>query len=99
MAHSHSRVIRELCAGQPRDLPVGRHVARSRTGAGEWRLEATSQLRHLKSAHLALVTDLPEGNDVNALPALFDQAFGQWCEYFAVDPECASRLDGAWARR
>ncbi len=43
-------------------------------------------IRRLVSEHLTLYTDLPPGDEVDALPALFDQAFPQWCAYFGLDP-------------
>jgi hypothetical protein len=43
------------------------------------------EIRRLESRHLTLYTDLPVGEEVDALPALFDQAFSQWCGYFGVD--------------
>jgi len=41
-------------------------------------------LRRVSSRHLTLVTDLPPGEAVDALPGYFDQAIAQWCEYFGV---------------
>jgi hypothetical protein len=34
---------------------------------------------------LTLYTDLPPDEEVDVLPAVFDQAFAQWCAYFGVD--------------
>ncbi len=45
-----------------------------------------SGFRQLHSQHLTLHTDLPPSAEVDALPGYFDQAFAQWCAYFAVDP-------------
>ena len=42
-------------------------------------------IRQIESKHLTLFTDLPAGEEVDALPALFDRAFPQWCRYFGVD--------------
>lgn len=47
---------------------------------------AAAGIRGLSSRRLALYTDLPPGDEVDALPEVFDQAFPQWCEYFRVDP-------------
>ena len=44
-------------------------------------------IRQLASKHLTLLTDLPSSPEVDALPDLFDQAFGQWCDYFGVDAD------------
>jgi hypothetical protein len=41
--------------------------------------------RRMTSEHLSLITDVSRDADVDALPALFDQAFAQWCSYFGVD--------------
>jgi hypothetical protein len=49
--------------------------------------EPPAGIRQLASKHLTLFTDLPSSPEVDALPALFDQAFGQWCGYFSVDAE------------
>ena len=54
--------------------------------------EPLASIRRLESKHLTLITDLPPSEQVDALPALFDQAFPQWCAYFGVD---AGQLD-AW---
>ncbi len=43
-------------------------------------------IRKLESRRLTLYTDLPASKNVEELPAVFDQAFPQWCEYFGVDP-------------
>ena len=53
--------------------------------AAETRAGASFGIRKLAGTHLTLYTDLAPNPDVDALPALFDQAFGQWCKYFSVD--------------
>lgn len=47
---------------------------------------AAAGIRKLTSEHLVLFTDLPVAAAVDELPAIFDLAIPQWCEYFAVDP-------------
>ncbi len=42
-------------------------------------------VRRIESRHLLLDTDLPSGDEIDALPSYFDQAFPQWCDYFGVD--------------
>ncbi len=42
-------------------------------------------IRRLASRHLVLYTDLPEGPEIDRLPAVFDQAVPQWAEYFGVE--------------
>jgi hypothetical protein len=37
--------------------------------------------------HLTVITDLPSDADLEALPAIFDQAMPVWCERFKVDPK------------
>ncbi|MBI3838621.1 MAG: hypothetical protein HY288_11900 [Planctomycetia bacterium] len=49
--------------------------------------EPPAGIRQLASKHLALYTDLPSQPEIDALPTLFDQAFGQWCAYFGVDEQ------------
>lgn len=51
----------------------------------ENRLSAAG-IRKLSSRRLTLYTDLPPERSVDELPAVFDQAFPQWCDYFHVDP-------------
>ncbi len=46
---------------------------------------AAAGLRKLTGKHLTLYTDLPPGAEVDVLPAVFDQAFPQWCRYLGVD--------------
>ena len=43
-------------------------------------------IRRIASVHLTLYTDLPPGEQVDALPSVFDQAVPQWCGYFQRDP-------------
>ncbi len=47
---------------------------------------ASKGIRKNAGKHLVLYTDLPPSEDVDELPAIFDQAVPQWCEYFGVDP-------------
>lgn len=59
--------------------------------AGIAALEATARragLRVLTGEHLVLITDRPErpGDGVAELPAVFDAAWGTWCEHYAIDP-------------
>ena len=42
-------------------------------------------IRKIASRHLVLYTDLPSSEEVDELPALFDQAVPQWAAYFKVD--------------
>lgn len=42
-------------------------------------------IRKLEGKHLRLFTDLPSSPEVDVLPEVFDQAFPQWCRYFALD--------------
>ncbi len=43
-------------------------------------------IRKLVGKHLTLYTDLPSMPAVDELPALFDQAYPQWGEYFGAEP-------------
>lgn len=43
--------------------------------------------RRLEGQHLTLITDLAASAEVDELPAVFDAAFPQWCEYFSLDPK------------
>ncbi len=44
---------------------------------------ATAGIRKLPGKRLTLYTDLP-GAEVDQLPAVFDEAFPQWCKHFKV---------------
>jgi len=45
---------------------------------------AAAGIRKLSSQRLTLYTDLT-GAEIDRLPAIFDQAFPQWCRYFGID--------------
>jgi hypothetical protein len=49
-------------------------------------------LRLLESDHLVLATDRParQGDGVEDLPRIFDQAFASWCVHFAIPPATRS---------
>jgi len=50
------------------------------------RKAAAEGIRRIDGKHLTLYTDLPPDASLDELPAAFDQAFPQWCEYFRLDP-------------
>jgi len=52
---------------------------------------AAAGIRKIVGKHVTVYTDLPKGPDVDELPALFDQAIPQWCEYFGIDPAKAAK--------
>lgn len=39
--------------------------------------------------HLVLYSDLPATPEITELPAIFDLAVPQWCQYFSIDPQRA----------
>lgn len=41
-------------------------------------------IRKVEGKHLTLYTDVPKSDAVDRLPDVFDQAYPQWCDYFAV---------------
>ncbi|MEE9603563.1 MAG: hypothetical protein V3V75_09675 [Thermoguttaceae bacterium] len=47
---------------------------------------AAAGIRKLAGKHLTLYTDMPSSAEIDQLPAIFDRAFGQWCEYFKINP-------------
>ena len=47
---------------------------------------ASAGIRKLAGKYLTLFTDLPPHPAVDQLPAIFDQAIPQWCEYFELSP-------------
>jgi hypothetical protein len=85
------------CAATPKDVPSpgdparGQHAA-SALAVDEGRARAAG-IRKLASQHLTLYTDLPVDSGVDELPAIFDQAYVQWCKYFGQTP----RLDPPWS--
>jgi hypothetical protein len=73
------------------DLP-GR--AEGSRGAGGGSLAAVDEariaaagIRKLSGRHLTLFTDLPPGEKIDSLPAVFDLALPQWCQYFGIPTE------------
>lgn len=52
---------------------------------------AAAGIRKLTSEHLILYTDLPAAADVDELPAVFDQAVPQWCQYFGIPEQQAAK--------
>jgi len=42
-------------------------------------------IRKVAGKHLTLYTDIPPGEEIDALPAMFDQAVPQWCAYFGIE--------------
>ena len=48
---------------------------------------AADGIRKLSGKHLTLYTDLPRSEQIEILPAVFDQAFPQWCQYFRVSAQ------------
>lgn len=51
---------------------------------------AQAGIRKLAGKRIAFYTDLPSGNEIDALPEIFDQAFPQWREYFGVAAEASA---------
>lgn len=51
-------------------------------------------IRKLSGEHLTLYTDLPSSPAIDKLPALFDQAYPQWREYFGKEPKAPWRVIG-----
>ena len=47
---------------------------------------AAEGIRKLEGKRLVLLTDLELDDEIRVLPEVFDQAFGQWCDYFRIDP-------------
>jgi hypothetical protein len=45
---------------------------------------AAAGIHKISSRRLVLYTDLPLDEEVRGLPAVFDQAFPQWCQYFQI---------------
>lgn len=72
-------------------LSVHGFVCAAETGVDVGQLEAIARragLRVLESTHLVLATDRPvrEGDGVDELPAVFDDAFEAWCRHYGMNP-------------
>ena len=50
-------------------------------------LARAQTFRELPGRHLTLITDLAESPEVDALPAVFDQAVPLWCQYFGLEQQ------------
>ncbi|QDV67131.1 hypothetical protein Poly24_08220 [Rosistilla carotiformis] len=48
---------------------------------------AAAQTRQFSGRHVTIHTDLPASAALDQLPAAFDAAVPQWCEFFGVDPD------------
>lgn len=76
-------VIAPLAAAQPPAEPAAtpalRPLVARATQAG---------LRVLRGRHLMLVTDRPprDGDGLDQLPPIFDEAFAVWCRHYGLDP-------------
>ncbi len=73
-------IVRSLCA-----LALAGFAASTCAGDEPEPPASAAGIRKISSRHLTLYTDLFTSEEVDALPALFDQAFPQWCAYFGVD--------------
>lgn len=79
LAHDPSSVPRNGREAAAADAP--RAPQDSRPTAAQLK---SAKIRELKSKYLTLYTDLPPGQVIDSLPKAFDQAFGQWLDYFNV---------------
>lgn len=50
-------------------------------------LTEANGLRVIEGKHITIFTDVPTRDSIDQLPAIFDAAVPQWCEYFEVDVE------------
>jgi hypothetical protein len=68
---------------------VGRPGAGQSVEIDTRRIEAAGlEIRH--GAHLTLITDARERDDVARFPEVFDLAVDQWCDYFSIDRQRAA---------
>ncbi|HWA98553.1 MAG TPA: hypothetical protein VG713_08670 [Pirellulales bacterium] len=74
---------------------IGRSLGAASPVTIDESLVRAAGIRSTASQHLTLYTDLPASPAIDELPAVFDQAFGQWCTFFAKRPADA----GAWRVR
>lgn len=49
---------------------------------------AVAGIREIRGQYVRIYTDLPESEEVDRLPAVFDAVYPQWCEYFGVPEVC-----------
>lgn len=78
-----------LLAQVPRQADAATTESPQADPAREARIKAAG-IRRLDGQHLTLYTDLPGSPEIDSLPALFEQAIPEWCQYFAM-PEFAQR--------
>jgi hypothetical protein len=69
---------------QPADSPSRKIPDHERMKVDDAKASAEG-IRKLEGKRITLYTDV-EGEEIDGLPAVFDQAFPQYCEYFGVDP-------------
>ena len=70
--------------------PLAGHVAGARGAESPRSINeaaaAAAGIRKVPGRHVTLFTDLAPRPEVDALPAMFDQAYPQWCARFGLDP-------------
>jgi hypothetical protein len=54
------------------------------------RRAAAKGIRVLEGRYLTLLTDLPAAPEIDELPAVFDAAVPQWCDYYGINPRAVA---------
>lgn len=82
----YERAGRSLADLMTVDDGPGRFVPGIARSAVDEAKAAAEGIRKIAGERLILYTDLPYDPHIEELPAVFDQAFPIWCEYFSIDP-------------
>jgi hypothetical protein len=86
-------LISNGAVAQLRDASAPVASKSSQAAPDDARIKAAG-IRKLSGEHLTLYTDLPKTRAVDELPALFDQAYLQWRDYFGKEPNPPWRVVG-----
>lgn len=90
-AQEQRRSLKEQLGDRPVDT-LGYRVYGWETPKVDERRATELGIRKLEGEHLTLYTDLPSSPAVDSLPAIFDQAFPQWCEFLDISPSKAKSV-------
>ena len=85
------RSLKDLLKEKPADT-LGFQIHDWKTPVVNESKAAELGIRKLEGKHLTLYTDLPSSPAIDTLPAIFDQAFPQWCEFLDISPKKAEKV-------
>jgi len=81
-------LVSAVVTGEPSSTAGAKEPAADSSVASLTASARRAGLRVLESDHLVLATDRPsrEGDAVEDLPRIFDEAWAAWCKHYALDP-------------